>query len=101
MPPYETQIPTEHGPLAGAVLLNQPEPEPETASLIEYLEEAAEYLRELRNDTADRNGGPAAAREFSIAITAIEDAQMRTNRGFAYLTRGRVTQADVQKEHSR
>lgn len=38
---------------------------------------------------------PAAAREFALAITAIEDAIMRTNRGFAK-EYGKFSESDVQ-----
>ena len=39
---------------------------------------------------------PNAAREFSIAITAVEDAIMRTNRGFA-IENGTFKTADVEE----
>jgi len=37
-----------------------------------------------------------AAREFSLAITALEDAQMRATRGLAMAT-GRFVPADLEK----
>lgn len=48
-------------------------------SVVGTLLKAQEELETARNHSSD--GG--AAREFSLAITAIEDAIMRANRGFA------------------
>lgn len=47
----------------------------------------------LRLKITDNPGAPA--REFSIAITAVEDAMMRTNRGVA-MTTGQFYEADVE-----
>jgi hypothetical protein len=49
---------------------------------------------ELAAERMDAGGGEVA-RELSIAITAVEDAIMRTNRAFA-LRRGIFSVADVQ-----
>jgi hypothetical protein len=46
------------------------------------------------------NGGPemgASGREFSLAITAIEDAQMRFTRGLA-MRLGKFSPADLEKD---
>lgn len=48
-------------------------------TVVAALIEVQSDLESLRDD---RGGGPVA-RELSIAITAIEDAIMRTNRAFA------------------
>lgn len=71
------------------------EPEEEKATLIEHLEAAIDYVQTARADCT----GPIAAREFSIAITALEDAQMRWTRGMAVELHGRVTPHDLEKEN--
>jgi len=40
----------------------------------------------------------SAAREFSLAITALEDAQMRATRGLAK-TQGKFAPADLQEQN--
>jgi hypothetical protein len=50
------------------------------------IEKARDYLG---------GGNAPAAREFSIAITAVEDAVMRVNRGFAH-TKGSFLTSDVE-----
>lgn len=59
-------------------------------TIVQQLIDAENDLK-LRRQTVQGE----AAREFSLAITAIEDAIMRTNRGFAVLG-GRESTADVE-----
>ena len=57
----------------------------------ELIDEAIAHLDEFR---ANHPGAPA--REFSLAITALEDAQMRATRGLAKAT-GQFNPADLEK----
>ena len=63
----------------------------EDVTIVNILLAAQGYLTYARDDS----GYGPAAREFSIAITAVEDAIMRTNRGFAHLN-DMFTVADVE-----
>ena len=60
-------------------------------TVVAHLTEASRLLEAERKNQS----GPDAAREFSIAITAVEDAIMRTNRGMA-MREGRFHVADVE-----
>jgi hypothetical protein len=62
-------------------------------TVVSILKQALTALENIREDT----GRSPAAREFSIAITAVEDAIMRTNRGFA-IGLDRFTVADVEQD---
>jgi hypothetical protein len=59
----------------------------------EHIAAATGQLEQLRGENRS-----AAAREFSLAITALEDAQMRGTRGLA-MTAGIFNPADLQKEN--
>lgn len=59
-------------------------------TIAELVAMATEQLKRLRA----QNPGPAA-REFSLAITALEDAQMRATRGLA-MVQGVFKPADLQ-----
>jgi hypothetical protein len=64
-------------------------------TVFEYLEAARVSILATR-----ANGGPemgASGREFSLAITAIEDAQMRYTRGLA-MRLGKFSPADLEKD---
>jgi hypothetical protein len=63
-------------------------------SIVNILLAAQGYIAAAREE-ANGSGEPGAAREFSIAITAVEDAIMRTNRGFA-IQKGIFAIGDVQ-----
>jgi hypothetical protein len=58
--------------------------------IVEAIAEVMAQLEQLRRDSL----GPAA-REFSLAITALEDAQMRATRGLAKL-QGKFAPVDLQ-----
>jgi hypothetical protein len=62
-----------------------------------------EKLLEVQAEVARARGSEAgpAAREFAIALTHLEDAVMRVNRGFAIQKDGEVTTADVQGGRAR
>lgn len=60
-------------------------------TIVECIADATEQLEQLRAESAH-----PAAREFSLAITALEDAQMRATRGLA-MTKGVFAPADLQK----
>ncbi len=59
-------------------------------TIVKQLNEASDAIR-ARQDIA----GGTAKREFAIALTAIEDAVMRVNRGFA-IDEGVFAPADVE-----
>ena len=64
-------------------------------TVVEYLDAARTAVVSMR-----ANGGPemgASGREFSLAITAIEDAQMRYTRGLA-MRLGKFSPADLEKD---
>jgi hypothetical protein len=63
----------------------------EVVTIVNILLAAQGYLEAARETALERG----ASREFSIAITAVEDAIMRTNRGFAR-QKGVFTIADVE-----
>lgn len=50
-------------------------------TIVQKLTEITQDIEKARDDLGGGNG--PAAREFSIALTAVEDATMRVNRGFA------------------
>jgi hypothetical protein len=66
-------------------------------TIVEKLQRALEELESERTAEPAFSRTPAA-REFSLAITAVEDAIMRTNRGFAHKL-GHFAVADMQGEH--
>lgn len=55
-----------------------------SATTVQLIEEMLERTRTRRADAIERCR-PEAAREFSLAITALEDAQMRYTRGVAHM----------------
>lgn len=58
-----------------------------------------ERIKELENEIEDHKlycNHQGAAREFSIALTALEDVQMRFTRGLAKL-QGKFDPADLEK----
>lgn len=61
-------------------------------TIAEHIHEATQALETLRRANPGEH-----AREFSLAITALEDAQMRATRGLAKL-QGKFAPADLQKE---
>jgi len=96
MEPYRTQIPTEAAPIAGAVLLNQPEEQAEEkATLVEHLQAAIAYVQTAQAAT---DLGPAK-REFALSITHLEDAVMRFNRGRGIILQGCIATVDLEKEN--
>ena len=60
-------------------------------TFIQLIELAIEQAKSEKSDGCP----PPAAREFSIAVTALEDASMRFNRGMA-IKNGLFEQRDVQ-----
>jgi hypothetical protein len=62
-------------------------------TIVEHITAATVQLDLLRGSDRDQ-----AAREFSLAITALEDAQMRATRGLA-MRSGVFNPADLQKEN--
>lgn len=62
----------------------------QVSTIKQLIDEATLQLERLRGDQRD-----AAAREFSLAITALEDAQMRATRGLAK-RQGKFAPADLQ-----
>jgi hypothetical protein len=64
----------------------------EGATFVELANRAQARAVELRNAAP----GPAA-REFALAITALEDAQMRFTRGMA-MVKGRFAPADLERD---
>ena len=60
-------------------------------TVVQHLSEAMRLLEAERKSQSP----PAVAREFSIAITSVEDAIMRTNRGMA-IREGVFFVSDVQ-----
>jgi len=68
----------------------------ETITIVEKLLEVQAEVARARGSAA----GPAA-REFAIALTHLEDAVMRVNRGFAIQKDGEVSTADVQADRAR
>lgn len=59
-------------------------------TVVELLERAAQRIKNTSND------GGRVAREFAIAVTHIEDAQMRFTRGLA-MVQGKFAPADMEK----
>jgi predicted nuclease of restriction endonuclease-like RecB superfamily len=59
-------------------------------TIVECIAEATAQLEQLRRESL---GEPA--REFSLAITALEDAQMRATRGLAKV-QGKFAPVDLQ-----
>ena len=57
------------------------------------IDRANDLIRQIRDEQLS-NCGPQAAREFAIAITAVEDAAMRCVRGLA-LKQNRVSTAEM------
>lgn len=58
-----------------------------------------ETISELTNEIEDHKlycNNQGAAREFSIALTALEDVQMRFTRGLA-IVQGKFNPADLEK----
>lgn len=64
------------------------------STIVEHIAAATEQLERLRTEYP----GPHA-REFSLAITALEDAQMRATRGLA-IQKGVFAPADLQKKEN-
>lgn len=50
-------------------------------TIVQHLNDTARLIEQARDELGGGNG--PAAREFSIALTAVEDATMRVNRAFA------------------
>ena len=61
-------------------------------SLVAATNRASDYRRMCDQDHANQRG---AAREFSLAVTALEEARMRFTRGYAMLS-GRYNPADLE-----
>lgn len=62
-------------------------------TVVEHIEAAIEDLRSVQASAASGE----AKREFALAITAFEEARMRTNRGYAHVA-GLFREVDVQKQ---
>jgi hypothetical protein len=64
----------------------------DVSTFVELVAEATEKADAHRRTY----GGSAAGREFALAVTALEDAQMRFTRGLA-MVQGKFAPADLEK----
>ncbi len=67
------------------------------ATTKEYLDQVKDDVSEKRLVATNENRGDAA-REFALAITHLEDAQMRVTRGVAMMN-GVFNEVDLETEH--